>query len=191
MATKLEIEERETKVDARITYQIAYQPADHLMLGLPRAIQPDRLNITLDGQRLLPAPLRDRPEGDAVEVVPIRVALPAPRIGRCELQVSYSALHEKLTTTANTTVNVPLVVPGEGQLTGNELTVATKPEITVSYTKGPWSEEMRSTSRTANGASLVLTARRAIAEVSLAAISKERQVEDSTTIQRVDSDPVD
>ncbi|MBI3839595.1 MAG: hypothetical protein HY288_16870, partial [Planctomycetia bacterium] len=183
LATQLELDAQETRVQQRMTYQVAYQPADHLVLGVPRAIRSDRLKVSLDGQRLLPVPMRERIEGDASEPVPMRVVLPTARIGRCELQINYVVGHEKLTGVGNSLVNVPLVVPGEGQLTDNEVVVVPKSGISVSYSKGPWRQEARGAAA-GNGAGLLLTARRALGEIGLTVSSKERPVENATTIER-------
>ena len=77
LATQLEIDEREARIEQRMTFQIAYEPTDHLTLNVPRTIRADRLNITLDGQRLLPASLGERSGGEAGEMVPVRLTLPA------------------------------------------------------------------------------------------------------------------
>ena len=94
IATQLDMSEPETQVDERIAFRIAYEPADHLTLLVPRSIRADRLAISLDGQRLSATPSRDRP-GDLGDIVPLRVVLPSARIGRCELQLRYSVRHEK------------------------------------------------------------------------------------------------
>ena len=180
---QLDVDDRETRVDERVSLQVSYQSADHLTLGVPRAVRPDRLTVTLDGQKLLPAALRERVEGDSTDVVPIRFALPTPRIGRCELQVNYVVPHEKLSTQTNTLVTVPLVIPGEGQVTSSELAVTPKSGISVSYPKGPWVEDPRNR-RTADTHGLALTARRAVSEIVLALSSKERHTENSMTVEK-------
>ncbi len=185
LTTQLDVDERQTRVSQRMAFQIAYQPADQLTLAVPRGVRPDRLNITLDGQRLVPTVLRERTESDA-ELIPLRVALPAPRIGRCELEISYLAPHEKPLSTANATVKIPLVIPGEGQLTANELVVPRKNSVVASYAKsakGEWTEDARSRPAT-DTPDLTLSARRAIAEVALLLRSTERPTAGATTIQR-------
>jgi hypothetical protein len=78
---------------------------------------------------------------------------------------------------------VPLVVPGEGELTDNQLTVIAEPGVSASYPQGPWSREGRSTEADDTG-ELVLTARRAIPEVMLAVTSKQSPAETSTIVER-------
>jgi hypothetical protein len=182
-SAQLDVEEPQTQVDERIVFRIAYEPADHLMLSVPRAIRADRLSITLDGQRLIGTPTRER-AGEPSEMVPMRVALPSPRIGRCELQIRYTVRHDKPANVAKAPVSIPLVIAGEGQVTTNELVVVPKPGITVSYPAGgPWSEDPRNP-QAANAQSLALSARRALAEVALVLNFKERPAASATTIGR-------
>jgi hypothetical protein len=180
--TQLNLDETETQVDERIAFRIAYEPADHLTLGVPRSIRPDRLTIMLDGQRLSPTPVRER-AGETNDVVPMRLPLPSPRIGRCELQVRYVARHEKPLSAASISVSVPLVVPGEGQLTTNELVVVPQNGIAVDYVPGPWSENAPAESPESAG-SLALSARRALSEVALAVNFIGQPAAGGTTIER-------
>lgn len=182
MATRLDVDERETRVDERIIFQIAYQPTDHLMLGVPPTVRADRLTISVDGQPLLPTSPRERLDGDA-EVVPMRLTLPAPRIGRCEVHVSYAVRHEKPPGTASTPLVVPLVIPAEGQLSANELVVVPKADISLRYLPGPWNEDTRNRP-SAKTPELALSARRAIADVTLGFSSAERPAGSVTTIER-------
>ncbi len=181
--TQLEIDDRETRVEERIAFRIAYEPTDHLTLGVPRTIRADRLNITLEGQRLLPAALREHQAGDGTEIIPQRLALPAAKIGRCELVVSYVVRHERPLSAVASPLVVPLVTPGEGQVLANELNVASKSGVTASYAKGPWTEESRA-GNSSNGAALTLSARRALPEVALSVISKQLPVGNTTSIDR-------
>ena len=169
-------------MDQRIAFRIAYEPADHLMLTVPRAIRPDRLAISLDGQRLTATAMRDR-AGEPGDTVAMRVALPSPRIGRCEIQLRYAVRHEKPAGAAQTLVNVPLIIPGEGQVTANEVVVVPTPGLDVSYPSGPWSMES-ATSITAGSQTLTLSARRALPEVTLRLAFKERAAADAITIGR-------
>ena len=183
VSAQLDVDERETRVDERMTVQIAYEPTDHLTLGVPRAIRADRLTITLDGQRLTPVPTRERADKATSDVVPMRIALPTPRVGRIELQIRYSLPHDQLASLANTLVTVPLVMPGEGPLASNELSVVPKSGISVSYPKGPWTEAPRG-DRSNNTAGLILTATSALPQVALAVSFKERHLQHATTVEQ-------
>jgi len=179
--TQLEVDERETRVEQHLVFQIAYQPTDHLMLGVPPTVRADRVTISLDGQRLPPVAVRER-AAEAVEAGPVRVQLPEPRIGRCELQLNYVVRHEKPPSSADATVSVPLIVPGQGQVTSNELLISPMAGVIVAYNTGAWTKEARPAAEAPTG--LQLSARRALPEVTLALRSKQRPVEAATTIER-------
>lgn len=187
MVTHVEIDDREARVDERIAFQIAYYPTDHLTLDVPKAMRADRLTVSLDGQKLTPAPVKETTENTSGNRVSMRVPLGAPRIGRCELAVAYSLRHERLSNTGKTPVKIPLVLPAESQLTSNELSVVPKPGVSVSYPKGfpvsPWIEDSRTGRQAAPGA-IALTARRGIPEVTLALTSKDDRVEAASTVER-------
>ncbi len=141
-ATELHVGQSETQVAQRMLFQIAYQATDHLMLGVPPGVRPERLAITLDGQRLTPIPPRERPAGET-EVALVRVPLPAPRIGRCELEIDYTVRHDQPPAAAGSLVSIPLVIPGNGQLTSNELNATPQPGVAVRYPPGEWTDETR------------------------------------------------
>ncbi len=182
IATQLDVGEPETQVDQRIAFRIAYEPADHVMLTVPRVIRPDRLAISLDGQRLIATAMRDR-AGEPGDTVAMRVALPSLRIGRCEIQLRYAVRHEKPAGATQMTLNVPLVIPGEGQVTTNEVVVVPAPGLDVSYPPGPWSMES-APSITAGSRTLTLSVRRALSDIALRLAFKERAAADAITIGR-------
>jgi hypothetical protein len=183
----VEIDDREARVDERIAFQIAYYPTDHLTLDVPKSMRADRLAVSLDGQKLTPAPMKEAVENTAGNRVTMKVPLGAARIGRCELAIAYSVRHERLSNTGRTPVKIPLVLPAESQLTSNELSVVPKPGVSVSYPKGfpvsPWIEDSRTGRQAAPGA-IALTARRGIPEVTLSLTSKDDRVEAASTVDR-------
>jgi hypothetical protein len=187
LATHVEVDDREARVDERIAFQIAYYPTDHLTLDVPKLVRADRMTVTLDGQKLTPAPVKETGDENTGGRISMRVPLGAPRIGRCELAINYSLRHERLSSTGKTSVKVPLVLPGESQLTSNELSVVPKPGVSVSYPKGfpvsPWIEDSR-TGRQAGPGTIALTARRGIPEVTLALTWKDERVESASTVEQ-------
>jgi hypothetical protein len=182
VSTQLRLGETDVRVEETLSFDVAYQPTDHFTLIVPAGIRPQRLTITHAGTRIVPVPVRESvTSGEAA--IPVLVNLPAPTIGRCELQVSYAHPHDKPPTQASSLVTVPLVVPGEGQLTDNQVTVLADPGVSASYPQGPWSREGRSTEADDSG-ELLLSARRAIPEVILAVSSKQSPTETSTVVER-------
>ncbi len=182
LSSRVEVREDETRVEQLLSFQVAYQPAEHFTLIVPAGISPQRLSVLYEGVRMSPVALRDGAQSGSA-ATPVRVKLPAPVIGRCELRVNYARSHAKPPTQASALVTVPLVVPGEGQLTDNQLQVMAAEGLTASYPQGPWSREGRS-SEPGDPAELHLVAPRAIGEVTLAISSKQDQTEAATTIER-------
>ena len=124
--------------------------------------------------------MRERPVGETEEVIPLRVALPSPRVGRCELHVNYVVRHDRPPTSSAISVEVPLVMP-EGQLLSNELQVTPRSGVQVNYDDGPWSDDTRGRRPGPTG-SLALAARRALSEVALELKSNETKSASATTI---------
>ena len=140
ITTSLEVGAEQTQVEEVLRYQVAYQPTDHFTLVVPRGVRRESLTVLYEGERLATgAALAGRND----ETAPLRVNLPAAVIGRCQLQVRYALSHERPPRQASTLVTVPLVVPGEGELTDNQLTVVTPPDISVHYPQGPWTAGTR------------------------------------------------
>ena len=80
--------------------------------------------------------------------------------------------HDRRPTAQGTPITVALVIPGEGHLTSNELSIVPAAGISVAYPTGPWSEESRDTTA-AGAAAMTLSARRALAEVALTVAAKD------------------
>jgi hypothetical protein len=182
LAAQLTVGRDETAVEQQLAFQIAYQPTDHLTLIVPRSVPVERMTVQVDGARVAllavrPALLRD------TEKALYRVNLPTPRIGRCELAIGYVVPHERPRAEASTLVSVPLVVPAEGQLSGNTLTVMPKSGIVASYPPGPW-RETSPREQAGDAAALALTAERAIPEVTLGVSSTQSPGENSTIVER-------
>jgi hypothetical protein len=182
MSTRLDVREDETRVDQIFVFQVAYQPAEHLTLVVPQGLSPQRLTVLHEGVRITPTPLRDGTMADS-SATPVRIKLPSPVIGRCELRTSYARSHAKPPTQASALVTVPLVVPGEGQLSDNQVQVIAAEGLTASYPQGPWSREGRASDSDAKSG-IMLAASRAIGEITLAISSEQAQAEAATTIER-------
>ena len=187
VATQLRVDDRSTQVDQRIGYQVLYEPTDRVMLGVPRALRPDRMTITLDGQRLSPTVGRDRdttqPSRRRSDLVPMHVDLPSPRIGDFELNVEYDVPHDLPDGESGKKVTVPLVVPGDGELMSNTLVAMPSAGVSMTVPDGPWTADVGNTNRTMPGA-LALSAASALPEVGIALSAEQRRKEDATRIEQ-------
>ncbi len=177
----LSIDEQLVNVEERFVYHVSYEPVDRLDVNVPRSLPLDALMITLDGQRLPATGSRSDPDAEAAEMTPMRLTLPGPRIGRCELKFNYSLAHDKLSPSTSLSLNVPLVVPSTGKLAHNQLHVSPQAGVLVSLRKGPWMPDTKAP--TAPGSGLMLLAREAPPEIPLAVELKQRQSEGKTSIE--------
>ena len=136
-ASQVNLDGSNSFVDEKLTYTIAYEPTDHFTLDVPRSLmESGRLELKHDDQVLVPTTIEE--PGDAARTVPVRVTLPKARIGPCELTAHYPLALPKISTEQRTEVDIPLVMPGEGDLTGCKLVVASSPELRVEPRPGAW-----------------------------------------------------
>lgn len=182
ISSHIDLDSSEAQVDERIAFRIAYEPAESLTLLIPRSVRPDRLSITLEGQQLNAATARDRP-AEGTDRIPVRVTLPGPRLGRCELQVRYAARHERPAGGSPGNISIPLIMPFETQVTSNDLVVMPAQGISATYDEGPWSEDV-SDFGTERAGTLMLNARRALGDVELSLLFKQQPSSTSLTVSR-------
>ncbi len=64
LATRLSLSKGNTDVEQLLALQIAYVPADHFSLVVPRGVRPERLTVLYEGQRIVPVPTRVRLDRD-------------------------------------------------------------------------------------------------------------------------------
>ena len=135
-----------TAVQQKLAYTVKYKPADHFTLEVPRELaEPGRLQLQYAGQPLPPPSdvpgVRSPGEASAADDPPTvlkQIVLPAACIGPCELTVRYAFPVQEIRADRQTTVSIPLLMPGEGELLGNRVIVGAVPEINVATSRGPW-----------------------------------------------------
>ena len=177
----VQVDEHDVDVEQRFVYQIAYEPIESLELHVPRSLPLDALTATLDGQRLTLSAARGNPAPDAGDALLVRLPLPSPRIGRCELKLDYRLAHDKLSPATSLSLAVPLVTPASGKLAHNQLHVSSQAGIEVNPRKSTWLPDSKLPATA--GAALALSSRETPSEVLLAAELKQRQVEGKTYIE--------
>ena len=160
----------EGKADVRQTlaYAIAYEPLETLDLEVPTSLAgADTLELLLGGQRLAMVPLPEQGTPPAPSgAVRQRIVLPAPRIGRCELEARYSWDVEALVPDATVLCEIPLLMPTEGELSSNRLFVKAPQGIAVVLRGQDWRASDGSAGRLRPG-DLALSAEKRVAQVSL------------------------
>ena len=75
---------------------------------------------------------------DPAAPVRMRIALPKACIGLCRLTARYRLALQKPAAADRTVLSVPLVLPAEGDLAGNKLSVSAAAGLRVEVRPGPW-----------------------------------------------------
>jgi hypothetical protein len=169
---------KEAQVEQRLSYGIAYEPLDRLVLEVPRGLSPDKFAFQIDGQSLPPVVLGE-PAGASG---PTRIAVTLPRsyLGSCELTVKH-AFDVSLAGGSRTAVNVPLVMPAEGNLQANKLTVTGPPEMAAETTDRNWTPVPEESQRS----KLVLSVASRAGGATLAVTMQQRTAAPATVVERL------
>ncbi|MGA2067221.1 MAG: hypothetical protein ABSG86_19775 [Thermoguttaceae bacterium] len=138
VASQADLDAQGGRVEQKLAYMVSYEPTDHLMLEVPRNLaESGRMELKCDGQATTPVALGEGAD-DASKPVRMRVALPKPTIGLCELLIRYRLAPHKLSAENRAVVSVPLVMPEEGDLLSNRLSVTAAAELHVQPRPGAW-----------------------------------------------------
>lgn len=129
-------------VRQKFSYFIHHEPAGRLKLLIPRRLTaPGRMSIVCDGMPLTPSIVdKDAIGGDPLAEVAATVILPEPKIGECELLLSYSTAFDEPSAEQPAVATIPLAMPADGDLTGNELAINTSRSIDPRLLNEGWSE---------------------------------------------------
>ncbi len=163
------LSEKKAEVRQTLAYTIAYEPLEGLDLEVPgRLAGPDVLEVLVDGQRLTPVPVSDQGGRPAAPgAIRQRIVLPAPRIGRCELQVRYATEVKDVLPNTSVIEDVPLVMPAGGELSNNRLYVTAPQGIEVHVRGQAWQASEGPTGRLPRPGGLALSADKPVGQVSL------------------------
>lgn len=185
-ATELNVEPRTCTVSQKFSYLIAYEPAHHFIIELPRRLAESRqLEFRHEGKAVTPTDLPGSGAGgDSSGQVRKQIDLPEACIGPCELTVRFTLPFGELAPGRPTPLVVPLVMPGSGELTGNRLRVATLPRVKVAAPGGPWSVAEPGTGGPEPRRELHLTAEGPAAEVELTLEMVEGGGEGTALVER-------
>lgn len=182
--SRLDLDERELQIEERLRYEVLYEPVEKLILRVPRTVALDRLEVSLDGARLTPIPLREDVPAEPKETVRVSIPLGGSRIGRCELVVAYRVAQEKLPPASSVPVSAPLVMPAEGTVKQNVAFVRAEAGISVSPRKGVWNIDDRIHGNGARQDGIWLTAIEPADSIGLAVTLEDRSREGSTLVEQ-------
>ena len=137
-AAEATFNQRIAAVKQTFSYSIAYEPADHLTIAVPRELaSARRVQVRIDGgEPIFPVLAgKDLADGPSVHV---NIALPEPRIGHCELVLNYDVPLSKPASAQPAAVAIPLAMPADGELLSNAAIVKTERNVSVAPRKGAW-----------------------------------------------------
>jgi hypothetical protein len=134
------LEEESARVEQKFALSIAYEAIDHVLLDVPGVLaQGKSMEIQHGGKPLLAKIL---PESETASVpagiMRMRVNLPEASIGSCDLTVRYTTPLPPLTSSSPRTCSVPLVMPADCELTGNNLYLTAAPKIKIVGHDAAW-----------------------------------------------------
>ncbi|MEX0938069.1 MAG: hypothetical protein WDZ59_09430 [Pirellulales bacterium] len=174
------------RVAQTFTYRVAYEPVDKLSLEVPPELAAaGGLEISIDGEPLLPVTVRENTEANSdSEHTLVQITLKEPRIGAFTVNVSYAFGGPLLRPEQSTRLPAPLVMPADGTLGSNGVTIlpAEGTEVTTSATD--WAEVNPSATATTRRRELRLSKASRALHVPLVAHLIQPRSEGSTVVQR-------
>lgn len=189
-ATTINLGQRESQVEQKLSYKVAHEPIDRLTFEVPSALADSKgIAVSLAGRSL---PLAVLPEAapQPLGALKMYAALvdeagkPLERIGSFEVLVRYAVPHDPLVPEANVSLEVPVLVPLDGELTGNQASVVASPGLKAVYRHGAWSPASPLADRLDQMAGLQLSAKERLTSVPLAVHVESKGSLGSTIVER-------
>ena len=157
----VDLDEQGARVEQNLTYLVSYEPVDHFLLEVPRSLAGRAgWNCSSRISPLPPWPCRKAATTRRRRCGcgwPCRKAC----IGVCRLTVRYRLALQKPAAADHTVLGVPLIVPVEGELAGNRLTIAAAAGLRVEACPGAWTAVEAATTSAAPGGVQLTAAKRA------------------------------
>ncbi len=179
---RIALRRHDIEINQTLNYQIRYEPLDHLTFDVPRsAFDERRLKFAVNGESIDPVEVAEQPSAQRRSV---QIALPRPVLGPVRVEAHIQLNQESLTTTSSTPIDLPLVVPLDGQVAVNTATVTADPSIRIEQREGPWSvaDPMKMDSGAQTG--MRLTTSGSVDSIRLAESLDERRIQGTTFIDR-------
>jgi hypothetical protein len=174
VGSELTASERTVEVEQRFAYQIAYEPVDHLTIAAPRVLgKAGHLQFLFDGKPLQPAMDTDRPYDRLSATIPLRVTLPQPQIGLCELVVRYVEPVPEPSGDSPTSMTIPLPMPSDGDVSANRASIKAVGRVQASPRPGVWTSVESENTKSGRPRRMLLTAFGRVGEIGIEIASRE------------------
>ncbi len=135
--TSARIEADHIDVEQRFGYQVLYEPVERLHLVVPSSFGPPKNWQVTIGDRPL-TPILVATSDDLVESTRYQVPVGAPRLGQVELVSRYTIPLQPANPKNGHSLNLPLPMPLEGELTSNVLTLDSDGGLRTDLRPGSW-----------------------------------------------------
>jgi hypothetical protein len=129
------------QIKQQLTYQVGREAVDDVALLVPEEVaEAGKLSIAVGGQPLTWQPIESDTVDDGKPDL-VRVSLPRPALGRLVLELAYPWTHEKPLPSTSSDLHVPLVMPADGDLATNDLTVSADDAVRFQLLDTLWQEQ--------------------------------------------------
>jgi hypothetical protein len=196
--SRIQLTDRAARIEQTLKYRVEYVPLENLKLVLPPGPPTAGLSVSLDGQRLAPAPLHD-PDADATDAAnqggvlgaadggegdSVLIPLLEPRIGVFSLRVEYTLDDARLAPRETAGLSVGLVMPADGILDRNSVAASAPQGVQLSPVGDEWTVSETPTVSTDKPAELRLTRSQRASLVPLTAAFADQRTLESTVVHQ-------
>jgi hypothetical protein len=137
---RVQLGERAAQVEQKLTYTIDFDAADQLLVDVPQSLaEASTLEFERDGK---PLAVRAILPGEATAAKPglvrMRISLPEACLGGCTILARYTLPLPAPQAVKPIAQTIPLIVPADGEVTGNKLLLASPSGIKASLLGNVW-----------------------------------------------------
>jgi hypothetical protein len=140
VSNRVQLSERLAQVEQKLTYTIDFEAVDHLLIDVPKSLaEISSLAFERDGKPLAVraiAPGEEAPPPSGI--TRMRISLSEACLGGCTITARYALPLSALQAVKQTAETLPLIVPAEGEVTGNKLLLAAGAGIKASLQGQSW-----------------------------------------------------
>jgi hypothetical protein len=139
-SARVQLNERAAQVEQKLAYTIAFEAIDRLLVDVPPSLAGNTtLEFECDGK---PAAVKTIAPGEEAAApngtVRMRISLPEARLGSCKITARYVLPLPELQAVKPAEESIPLIVPVEGDVAGNKLSLVSAAGIKASPLGNAW-----------------------------------------------------
>jgi hypothetical protein len=135
---RVQLGDRAAQVEQKLNYAISFEAVDHLLVDVPQSLAGNStLKFECDGK---PASAKTTASGEDSPpgMSRMRISLPEARLGHCAIALKYSLPLPELQAVKPAVESIPLVVPAEGEMSNNELSLVSVAGIKAAPRGSVW-----------------------------------------------------